>query len=108
MNSSAARTSSSDRDGLPPLGGIAPLPFSADCTRPSVPCMSWGAPPAWCPGFGARATPLARRHRADTLDGFANQIVQSFLDERYPGRLVADLRRAGDAGLVAVRANRLI
>src|SRR3977135_1339035 len=59
MNSTAARTSSSERDGLPPLGGIAPLPFSADCSRASMPCTRCGAHAALSPNFGAPATPVA-------------------------------------------------
>src|SRR5256884_7513667 len=57
---------------------------------------------------GERRVAAARRHRADTLDGFANHLAQSFLDARRPGRLVAELRRAGDAGLVAVGADRFV
>src|SRR5436190_19799156 len=57
---------------------------------------------------GKRRIAAARRHRADTLDGIGDHLAQSFLDERRPGRLVAELRRAGDAGLVAVGADRFV
>src|SRR4029077_14392419 len=59
MNSIAARTSASESDALPPLGGIAPLPLRADCTSVSMPCLMRGAQAAWSPSFGAPATPVA-------------------------------------------------
>src|SRR5438093_8838168 len=57
MKSIAARTSASESAALPPFGGIAPLPFTADCMRVSMPCLMRGAHAALSPGFGALATP---------------------------------------------------
>src|SRR6267143_4726611 len=57
---------------------------------------------------GKRRVAALGWHRAHTFDGFANQLVQSFLDARRPGRLVAELRRAGDAGRVAHHAGGLV
>src|SRR4051812_33325844 len=58
MNSTAARMSASESDALPPLGGMAPLPFSADCTSVSTPCLTRGAQAALSPTFGEPATPV--------------------------------------------------
>src|SRR5438067_13593464 len=57
MNSIAARTSASESDTLPPLGGIAPLPLSADCRSVSMPRWRRGAIPALSPSFGPPSTP---------------------------------------------------
>src|SRR3954470_12513114 len=59
MYSMAARRSASESDALPPLGGIAPLPLAADCTRASLPCLMRGAQAALSPSFGALATPAS-------------------------------------------------
>src|SRR3954462_1790115 len=43
--------------GLPPLGGMAPLPLSAELYSVSLPCAMRGAHAALSPNLGAPATP---------------------------------------------------
>src|SRR4051812_39279009 len=45
--------------GLPPLGGMAPLPFSAELYSAGTPCAMRGAQAPLSPNFGAPATPAA-------------------------------------------------
>src|SRR5688500_11134206 len=59
MNSTAARTCASLSEALPALGGIAPLPFSTDCTSESAPVLMRGAQAALSPSFGDPATDCA-------------------------------------------------
>src|SRR5207302_1985810 len=52
------RTSASESAVLPPLGGIAPLPFNADCRSVSMPCWMRGAQADLSPSLGEPATPV--------------------------------------------------
>src|SRR5439155_765689 len=58
-------------------------------------------------GVGERRVAGFGRHRALALDHRLQQLAQAFLDARRPCRLVAELRRVGDAGLVAGGAHAL-
>ena len=59
MNSTAARISASESDGLPAFGGIAPLPLITDCTIALKPVWVRGAHAALSPSFGEPATDCA-------------------------------------------------
>src|SRR5437879_1293051 len=58
-------------------------------------------------GLSERRVAGLGRHRALALERVFHQLVEALLDAWRPGRLVADLGRVGDAGLVAGRADRL-
>src|SRR3989442_165453 len=57
MNTTARVTSSSVSEGLPPFGGIAPLPLIASLTSSPRPSLMRGAHAVLSPSFGALATP---------------------------------------------------